>query len=92
LRFLENRGADGGELKSDADIVQEAGGFLRVGSARGFSCDEIFEHPGGQPKWMFNVYFMSVGRTFADDIDGVVSFDLFFAETRDEVSGACWRA
>ena len=62
--FAIDRGADGGELQTDADVVEKAGRLLRIGPPLGFAGDQIFEIRRGQPERMLDVYFMGMGRPF----------------------------
>ena len=70
--FAINRGADGGELQTDADVVEKAGRLLRIRPALSFAGDEIFEIRRAQPEWMLDVDFMGMGRPFLDNIDRIV--------------------
>ncbi len=83
LGFAKNRGADGSELQTDADVVQKAGRLLRVGSALGLAGDEIFQRRSRQPKWMLDIHFMGVRRPFLDNIDRIMGGDAFFAVAGD---------
>src|SRR5688572_11346835 len=85
LGLLQDRGAYRRELQPDADIVEKAGRFLHVGAALRLPRDQIFELRRGQPKWMLDFYLMGAGGTFADDVDGVMGFDAFFAEAGNVV-------
>src|SRR5918996_5745865 len=54
LCFGVNDGSDGGKLKTNSDIVEEAGRLLRVRSPRGSSGTEVSQLGSRQPKGMFN--------------------------------------
>jgi len=54
LSLRVNCCTDRGKLKTDPDVIQEAGGFFSAGSARNFPGDELSKLGSGEPKRMLD--------------------------------------
>src|SRR5918992_3410584 len=69
--LLQDRRADGGELKADTDIVEKAGFLIRALATGNFACDKFLERRGSHPKRMLDFHLVRMCRPLADDIDGI---------------------